>query len=147
LRGESVIASAAKQSRIIEDGLLRRLRLLAMADYPRNGGIFNKVIAMDIRKVKKLIELLEESNCTELEIVEGEESVRISRAGTEATPVAMAPLMAAPVGAQHAAPSRDRKPFVERKPFGDKTFSDRKKPGSTKTAREPRFPEEFIISQ
>lgn len=34
---------------------------------------------MDIRKVKKLIELLEESNLTELEIVEGEESVRLSR--------------------------------------------------------------------
>jgi ATP-dependent RNA helicase DeaD len=44
-------------------------------------------------------------------------------------------------------PQGERKPFVERKPFGDKTFSDRKKPGSTKTAREPRFPEEFIISQ
>ena len=34
---------------------------------------------MDIRKVKKLIELLEESNIDELEICEGEESVRISR--------------------------------------------------------------------
>ncbi len=34
---------------------------------------------MDIRKVKKLIELLEESNIAELEIKEGEESVRISR--------------------------------------------------------------------
>ena len=34
---------------------------------------------MDIRKVKKLIELLEESNITEIEIHEGEESVRISR--------------------------------------------------------------------
>ncbi|MFQ3200720.1 MAG: acetyl-CoA carboxylase biotin carboxyl carrier protein [Zhongshania sp.] len=34
---------------------------------------------MDIRKVKKLIELLEESNIDELEIKEGEESVRISR--------------------------------------------------------------------
>lgn len=34
---------------------------------------------MDIRKVKKLIELLEESNICELEIREGEESVRISR--------------------------------------------------------------------
>ncbi len=34
---------------------------------------------MDIRKVKKLIELLEESNINELEIVEGEDSVRISR--------------------------------------------------------------------
>jgi acetyl-CoA carboxylase biotin carboxyl carrier protein len=34
---------------------------------------------MDIRKVKKLIELLEESNISEIEIKEGEESVRISR--------------------------------------------------------------------
>jgi len=34
---------------------------------------------MDIRKVKKLIELLEESNVTEIEIKEGEETVRISR--------------------------------------------------------------------
>lgn len=36
---------------------------------------------MDIRKVKKLIELLEESNVQEIEIKEGEESVRISRGG------------------------------------------------------------------
>lgn len=36
---------------------------------------------MDIRKVKKLIELLEESNIAEIEIHEGEESVRISRNG------------------------------------------------------------------
>ena len=34
---------------------------------------------MDIRKVKKLIELLEESGIAEIEITEGEESVRISR--------------------------------------------------------------------
>ena len=37
---------------------------------------------MDIRKVKKLIELLEESGLTELEISEGEESIRLSRSGT-----------------------------------------------------------------
>ena len=37
---------------------------------------------MDIRKVKKLIELLEESRISEIEIHEGEESVRISRHGT-----------------------------------------------------------------
>jgi len=37
---------------------------------------------MDIRKVKKLIELLEESAISEIEIKEGEESVRISRANT-----------------------------------------------------------------
>ena len=39
---------------------------------------------MDIRKVKKLIELLEESGIAEIEIKEGEESVRISRQPTGA---------------------------------------------------------------
>lgn len=42
---------------------------------------------MDIRKVKKLIELLEESGIAELEIHEGEESVRISRHGPAAPPL------------------------------------------------------------
>jgi acetyl-CoA carboxylase biotin carboxyl carrier protein len=55
---------------------------------------------MDIRKVKKLIELLEESGISELEISEGEESVRISRHPRMAmqAPVAMgsAMLQAAP---------------------------------------------------
>ena len=49
---------------------------------------------MDLRKIKKLIDLLEESNLAEIEIKEGEESVRLSR-----TPVggyAPAPVMAAP---------------------------------------------------
>lgn len=41
---------------------------------------------MDIRKIKKLIELLEESSLTEIEIMEGEESVRLSRAATMAAP-------------------------------------------------------------
>lgn len=41
---------------------------------------------MDIRKVKKLIELVEESGIAELEISEGEESVRISRALPTAAP-------------------------------------------------------------
>ncbi len=53
---------------------------------------------MDIRKVKKLIELLEESNIAELEIHEGEESVRISRYGAGA-------VMAAPVMAAAPAPA------------------------------------------
>jgi acetyl-CoA carboxylase biotin carboxyl carrier protein len=52
---------------------------------------------MDIRKVKKLIELLEESNINELEIKEGEESVRISRGGP-GIPVG-APQMYAPAPA------------------------------------------------
>jgi acetyl-CoA carboxylase biotin carboxyl carrier protein len=46
---------------------------------------------MDIRKVKKLIELLEESDIAELEIKEGEDSVRISRKLNMMQPVPMAP--------------------------------------------------------
>ncbi len=49
---------------------------------------------MDIRKVKKLIELLEESNIDEIEIKEGEESVRISR--NSGAPAAMPMQYAAP---------------------------------------------------
>ncbi len=59
---------------------------------------------MDIRKIKKLIELLEESSLTEIEIVEGEESVRLVRGGGQmhAMPmlapqmIAQAPAAAAP---------------------------------------------------
>ncbi|SHF69087.1 acetyl-CoA carboxylase biotin carboxyl carrier protein [Microbulbifer donghaiensis] len=50
---------------------------------------------MDIRKIKKLIELLEESDIGELEIKEGEESVRISR-GVSGAQQAVAPVYAAP---------------------------------------------------
>ena len=56
---------------------------------------------MDIRKVKKLIELLEESGIAEIEIHEGEESVRISRMGQQA-PVIAAPIAAAPAAAAPA---------------------------------------------
>ena len=49
---------------------------------------------MDIRKIKKLIELLEESSLTEIEIVEGEESVRLVRAGhAQAVPLAAPPVI------------------------------------------------------
>ena len=58
---------------------------------------------MDIRKVKKLIELLEESGIAELEIREGEESVRISRQSTVSAPPVItataAPVAAAPTQA------------------------------------------------
>ena len=98
---------------------------------------------MDIRKIKKLIELLDESGIAEIEIHEGEESVRISRATSQvqvAAPVA-APVAAAPapvvappvvetaaetpaipsghaidspmVGTFYLAPSPGAKPFVE----------------------------------
>jgi len=51
---------------------------------------------MDIRKVKKLIELLEDSGLAELEIQEGEEAIRLSRYST-AAPVAATPAAPAPV--------------------------------------------------
>jgi acetyl-CoA carboxylase biotin carboxyl carrier protein len=48
---------------------------------------------MDLRKIKKLIDLLEASNLTEIEIKEGEETIRLSRAGTgTAVPVAAPPV-------------------------------------------------------
>lgn len=96
---------------------------------------------MDIRKVKKLIELLEESGIAEIEIREGEESVRISRHGQSGTQVVMqaaaaqqnghAPMAAAPavlvapaapaehtvnspmVGTFYQAPTPGASPFVE----------------------------------
>ena len=98
---------------------------------------------MDIRKVKKLIELLEESGVSEIEISEGEESVRISRypkpgamtqapaAQAPAAPAAAAPPIAATavdappppirgqqvtapmVGTYYSGPAPGSKPFVE----------------------------------
>lgn len=88
---------------------------------------------MDIRKVKKLIELLEESGIAEIEIHEGEESVRISRgpiASAAPAPVAAAPVAGAPasvpepsapegqvvkspmVGTFYTAPSPEAAPFI-----------------------------------
>lgn len=59
---------------------------------------------MDIRKIKKLIELLEESDLAELEIHEGEESVRLSRRRTAPpTGSGIVPLSAAPPAAQTVA--------------------------------------------
>ena len=74
---------------------------------------------MDIRKIKKLIELVEESGIAELEITEGEESVRINRNNMSAgpgypqfapqqyapAPAAPAPVAAAPVAVEAAAPA------------------------------------------
>ena len=59
---------------------------------------------MDIRKVKKLIELLEESDIAEIEIHEGEESVRISRIGSNVQAFA-APAFPAPVAPAAPAPA------------------------------------------
>ncbi|MES1195363.1 MAG: acetyl-CoA carboxylase biotin carboxyl carrier protein [Steroidobacter sp.] len=62
---------------------------------------------MDIRKVKKLIELLEESGIAEIEIKEGEESVRISRQSAHSMPQPImqyaAPMPATPTATQAVA--------------------------------------------
>jgi acetyl-CoA carboxylase biotin carboxyl carrier protein len=77
---------------------------------------------MDIRKVKKLIELLEESGISELEISEGEESVRISRHQRVAMPPP-APMAAyVPQPAPPAAPAAPAAPATsagEHKPRDD----------------------------
>jgi len=77
---------------------------------------------MDIRKIKKLIELLDESGIAEIEIHEGEESVRISRHtsqvtvaaapyGTMPMPMPIAPAEAAPVAA--AEPQKDSAELIQ----------------------------------
>ena len=64
---------------------------------------------MDIRKIKKLIEIIEESGIAEIEIKEGEEFVRISRYSAAPAPIAYAaqPVAPATMGAQAAAPSEN----------------------------------------
>jgi acetyl-CoA carboxylase biotin carboxyl carrier protein len=73
---------------------------------------------MDLRKIKKLIDLLEESNLAELEIKEGEEVVRLSRVPKGTVTVAPAPVMAAPVAAPPAAPVVEAAPAVPALPAG-----------------------------
>ena len=73
---------------------------------------------MDIRKVKKLIELLEESGIAELEISEGEESVRISRHPRTAPPAA-SPAPLAPAVAAAPAPKLPATAAGEHKPRND----------------------------
>ncbi len=72
---------------------------------------------MDLRKIKKLIELVEESGVAELEIQEGEESVRISRSSTAPAPApvqyAAAPQPQAAPAPQAAAPAADSAPAKE----------------------------------
>lgn len=66
---------------------------------------------MDIRKIKKLLEIIEESDIAELEIKEGEESIRISRysaAPVVAASYAPAPVAAPTVAAAAAAPVEEK---------------------------------------
>ncbi|MGN5051936.1 acetyl-CoA carboxylase biotin carboxyl carrier protein [Aeromonas veronii] len=76
---------------------------------------------MDIRKIKKLIELVEESGIAELEISEGEESVRISRNFSGQVATAMPQMMmqqAAPVAAPAAAAPVAAAPAADAAPSG-----------------------------
>ncbi|WP_421349149.1 acetyl-CoA carboxylase biotin carboxyl carrier protein [Aeromonas veronii] len=76
---------------------------------------------MDIRKIKKLIELVEESGIAELEISEGEESVRISRNFSGQVTTAMPQMMmqqAAPVAAPAAAAPVAAAPAADAVPSG-----------------------------
>lgn len=71
---------------------------------------------MDIRKVKKLIELLEESNIDEIEIKEGEESVRISRNSGQnvfAAHPGYAPMASAPAATASANPASKPEPAAD----------------------------------
>lgn len=69
---------------------------------------------MDIRKIKKLIELLEETGISEIEIKEGEESLRLSRYNQSvAAPVAQSNhvAQAAPIAPTHIVLPNDSKPI------------------------------------
>ena len=70
---------------------------------------------MDIRKIKKLIELIEESDIAEIEIHEGEESVRLSRISSTAPMVAAAPANAAQPAAAPASAAAPAAPAAEEK--------------------------------
>ena len=77
---------------------------------------------MDIRKVKKLIEMLEESSLAEIEIHEGEESIRISRASST-VPAMAAPLLAAPAQPVATAPAETSNNDSPALPTGHKVES------------------------
>ena len=68
-------------------------RPLTITSLPQPG---NCPMPTDIRKIKKLIELLDSSNIAEIEIKEGEDSVRISRHPQGGTPVLSPPFWGAP---------------------------------------------------
>ncbi|HSI27763.1 MAG: acetyl-CoA carboxylase biotin carboxyl carrier protein [Methylophilus sp.] len=78
---------------------------------------------MDLRKLKKLIDLVEESGISELELTEGEEKVRISRTITGVAPVTQyvaapaAPAYAAPAAASAPAPAPELEGKIVKSPM------------------------------
>ena len=73
---------------------------------------------MDLRKIKKLIELLDESGIAEIEVTEGEESVRISRYGSS-PPVVHAAAPIAPPAPSGAGPAVDSPPTATAAPTAE----------------------------
>ncbi|GAB3740245.1 acetyl-CoA carboxylase biotin carboxyl carrier protein [Silanimonas algicola] len=80
---------------------------------------------MDLRKIKALIDLLEKSNLTEIEIKEGEESVRLSRASRAAPMPAY--VQAAP--AEHAPAAAPAAPVAAKAPAAEHASESHGKPG------------------
>ncbi|SRR6185312_11927647 len=78
---------------------------------------------MDLRKIKKLIDLLEESNLAELEIKEGEETVRLSRIPKGMVP-AMPAMAPAPVHHQVRAEPQAAAPAAASAPAADTSMPD-----------------------
>ena len=69
---------------------------------------------MDLRKLKKLIDLVQESGIGEIEITEGEEKVRISRQGPGGTPVILtSPAMQVPLAGPSSLPAAAAEPAAE----------------------------------
>ena len=80
---------------------------------------------MDIRKIRTLIDMVKESGVGEIEITQGDESIRISGAATQvvqAAPVMAAPA-AAPMAAPAAAPAVEAAPAAEAAPAGHQVKS------------------------
>ena len=82
---------------------------------------------MDLRKIKKLIELLDESGIAEIEVTEGEESVRISRYGAS-PPVVHAAAPVAPPAPSGAGPAVDGPPTA---PAAAPTAEERSSPSGS----------------
>lgn len=83
---------------------------------------------MDIRKIKKLIDLIQESDVAEIEISEGEESVRISRSSS-------APTYAAPAPAQVSVPAPAPAPAAE--PAAETPAADKNQVNEANAVRSP----------
>ncbi len=95
---------------------------------------------MDVRKIKKLIELIESSDIAELEIVEGEESVRISRNCAQPVYAAAPAAMAAPIAATPISGLNQTSPGTEESDLPSGETMDSPMVGTFYTAASPSSP-------